>query len=121
MTRHLVGQLSDFPDPSVRVVEVDGQEIGVFRFQGRVYAHRNHCLHQGGPVCEGTLLGKVEAIVAPDRTVRGQRFSEDELHIVCPWHGYEYDVATGRCAADAALQLESYAVQVKGDEIWLET
>ena len=67
------------------------------------------------------VLGRVVEPVAADRTVGQLAYHADEVHIVCPWHGYEYDVTTGRCAADADLRLESYAVQVKGDEIWLET
>jgi nitrite reductase/ring-hydroxylating ferredoxin subunit len=120
MSQHLIGRLTDFPDPSVRVVEVDGREVGVFRFRDRLYAYRNVCPHQGGPVCEGILLGKVEAVVAADQTVHGHRFSDDELHIVCPWHGYEYDVTTGACAADRKVRLRSYPVRLEGNEIWLE-
>ncbi len=84
--------------------------IGVFRMSGRYYAYMNRCVHQGGPVCEGVLLGKVEAVLAADRHVMGERFSDQEIHLVCPWHGYEYDVKTGECAADRTLRLTSYKV-----------
>ena len=30
------------------------------------------------------------------------------MHFVCPWHGYEYDLKTGECAADRRLRLKSY-------------
>ena len=53
-------------------------------------------------------MHKVEDVLGPDRTWHGQRFSDDEIHFVCPWHGYEYDLKTGECAADRSLKLKSF-------------
>ena len=82
----------------------------MFHWQGQFYAYENLCLHQGGPACEGLLMHKVEDVLGPDRTWAGQKFSEDEIHFVCPWHGYEYDLKTGECAADRNLKLKSFEV-----------
>ncbi len=38
-------------------------------------------------------------MIADDRTYQGQTFG-DEVHFVCPWHGYEYDLKTGECVGD---------------------
>ena len=46
------------------------------------------------------------------------RFSEHEIHIVCPWHGYEYDLATGECVGDRRLRLTKYPVVVRGDDLY---
>ena len=35
----------------------------------------------------------------------------------CPWHKWDFDIATGRCAVDARLRVRRYAVRVEGDEI----
>ena len=51
-------------DGDVRIVRQDRLEIGVYRHAGAYYAYRNHCLHQGGPACEGVVKGKV---VEPDK------------------------------------------------------
>jgi nitrite reductase/ring-hydroxylating ferredoxin subunit len=101
-----------------RVVLAGDLEIGVFRRNGAFYAYRNLCAHQGGPACEGLLMAKVEEVIAPDKTYQGMRFNHDEIHIVCPWHGYEYDLTTGECVGDRRLRLTKYQVVERGDDLY---
>jgi nitrite reductase (NADH) small subunit len=115
----LVGTRADFAQETRRIVTVGSTEIGVLYHDDRFYAYENRCVHQGGPVCEGRILGRVEAVLAEDKTSLGERFSETETHIVCPWHGYEYDLATGECAADRRLRLRSFPVRERGDDIYV--
>jgi nitrite reductase/ring-hydroxylating ferredoxin subunit len=114
-----VAKASELPDGERRIVAHGGVEIGVFSWQGGFYAYRNHCVHQGGPACEGVIMHKVEDVLAPDRTWCGQKFSPDEVHFVCPWHGYEYDIRTGECAADRKLKLQSYEVIRRGEDLYV--
>lgn len=100
-------------------VDVDGTEIGVFEYEGEVFAFENVCRHQGGPVCEGTVLGKVEAILDEDNVQLGERFSEDSLHLICPWHGWEYDLRTGACATDPRLALRKYDVHERDGDLYM--
>jgi nitrite reductase (NADH) small subunit len=97
-------------DGDVRIVRQDRLEIGVYRHAGAYYAYRNHCLHQGGPACEGVVKGKVVELLAPDKTYIGQTYDHDDPHIVCPWHGWEYKLRTGECAPDPSLRLKRYDV-----------
>jgi nitrite reductase/ring-hydroxylating ferredoxin subunit len=94
-------------------------EIGIFRNNGQFYAYSNFCLHQGGPAREGLTIARVEERLMPDKTSRGLYFSEDELHFVCPWHGYEYDIKTGECVSDCRLKLRKYKIVQKGDEVYV--
>ncbi|MBI3969276.1 MAG: Rieske (2Fe-2S) protein [Chloroflexi bacterium] len=112
-----VAKSADFDDGARRIVESGSLEIGVFRRNGALYAYSNLCPHQGGPACEGLVIHKVEDVIAPDRTHQGQRFSETELHIVCPWHGWEYDLETGSCVADRRYRLKKYDVVERDGEI----
>jgi nitrite reductase/ring-hydroxylating ferredoxin subunit len=114
-----VAKIADFADGERRIVAHEGFEIGVFHWQGQFYAYKNLCLHQGGPACEGVIMHKVEDIIGPDRTWHGQRFSQDEVHFVCPWHGYEYDLKTGECAADRRLRLKSYDLVRRGEDLYV--
>ena len=114
-----VAKSSDLPDGERRIVPHGRSEIGVYRVGGKLYAYRNLCAHQGGPACEGLLMAKVEEVIADDRTYQGMRFNHDEMHIVCPWHGWEYDLATGINVADKAFQLRKYEVVEKGGEIYV--
>jgi nitrite reductase (NADH) small subunit len=114
MTEKFIGPISEFKDGDCRIIEQDGLEIGVYRWRGRFYAYRNHCFHQGGPVCEGMLLGKVEDVIAADRTHLGQRFNDDDPHMVCPWHGWEFRLLTGESATDPRLRLQQFTVVERG-------
>jgi nitrite reductase/ring-hydroxylating ferredoxin subunit len=98
---------------------VDGIEVGVFRVRGQLVAYENRCRHQGGPVCTGAVLGKLEAVLGPGRTIVEERFSESELHLVCPWHGWEYDLATGECAVDRKLRLRSFPVSERDGSVYV--
>jgi len=118
MPEVFVAKVSELPDGERRIVEHAGEEIGVFHWQGAFYAYQNLCVHQGGPACEGIIMHKVEDVLGPDRTWHGQRFG-DEVHFVCPWHGYEYDLKTGECAADRRLRLKSYQVVRRGEDIYV--
>ena len=118
MPEVFVAKVSDLPDGERRIVAHDGEEIGVFCWQGAFYAYQNLCVHQGGPACEGVIMHKVEDVLGPDRTWHGQKFS-GEVHFVCPWHGYEYDLKTGECAADRRLRLKAYQVVRRGEDIYV--
>jgi len=119
MPEVFVAKAAQFPDGERRIVSHDGCEIGVFHWQGRYYAYENLCVHQGGPACEGLIMHKVEDIIAADRSWMGQKFSDDEIHFVCPWHGYEYDLKTGHCMGDPKLKLKRFDVVRRGDEIYV--
>jgi nitrite reductase/ring-hydroxylating ferredoxin subunit len=115
----LVGTRADFEDGGRRIVSAGSTEIGVLHHEGRFYAYENRCLHQGGPVCEGRILGKVEAVLDENMAVLGERFSSDEVHLICPWHGYEYNLTTGQSAVDPRLALRRFEVVERGDEIYV--
>jgi nitrite reductase (NADH) small subunit len=102
------------------LVTVAGVEVGVFRVHGSLVAYENRCRHQGGPVCTGALLGKLEAVVGPGGTILEERFSTDELHLVCPWQGWEYDLATGENTADRRIRLRAFAVSERDGQVYVE-
>lgn len=119
MPEHLVAAERDLSEGSGVLVLAGGVEVGVFKVGGRVVAYENRCAHQGGPVCIGEVMGRYEEVLGPDGGSRGERFADDDLHIVCPWHGWEYDLATGRCAADRRYSLKRYEVSVREGEVYV--
>ena len=90
MQEIFVADADELKEGDRRILQHEGHHIGVMRAKGRIVAYRNLCPHQGGPVCEGMLIGKVEEVIDENRCYRGMRFSSDTLHIVCPWHGWEF-------------------------------
>jgi nitrite reductase (NADH) small subunit len=119
MTEIYVGKRSEFSARDRKVVVVQGVEIGVFRLEDSFFAYENTCPHMGGPVCQGKLINRVEEVLASDKTAMGLRFSPDVINIVCPWHGFEYDIRTGAHQGNASLKLKPYKVKLAGDDVFL--
>ncbi len=114
-----VCKAGELKDGEVRIVSARDVDVGVYRHGGKYYAYRNYCAHQGGPACEGIMLPKVEDVLAPDRTQHGMRFDESEMHIICPWHGWEYKLENGECAGDRRIRLQKFAVTEKDGAIYI--
>jgi len=113
-----IGTASDFADGDYRIVGVGRVEVGIFRRGERFLAYENTCPHFGGPVCQGKLYQRVEEVLGPDQTARGMRFAK-ETHIVCPWHGYEFDLETGCHPADQSVRLKPVEVALRDGEVYL--
>ena len=54
--RHVVARVADIPPGERLIVDIAGRSIGVFNVDGRFYALRNSCPHQGGPLCLGRTV-----------------------------------------------------------------
>jgi nitrite reductase/ring-hydroxylating ferredoxin subunit len=115
----MVCKSEELKDGERKIIPNGNSEIGVYRVKGKLYAYMNLCAHQGGPACEGLLMAKVEEVIAPDKTYQGMRFNHDEMHIVCPWHGWEYDLATGVMVADKRFKLRKYDVVERGGAVYV--
>jgi nitrite reductase/ring-hydroxylating ferredoxin subunit len=66
-------------------------------------------------------MPKVEPVLAEDQTLVGERFSDTEQHLVCPWHGWEYQLETGACVTVPSSKLKSYEVIPRGDDVYVRT
>jgi len=64
-------------------------------------------------------MPKVVDVIAEDRTYQGQDFDETEMHFVCPWHGWEYDIKTGQAIGDRRQFLRKYEVVERGDDVFV--
>jgi len=112
-----VGLASEFADPGRKIIALDHVEVAVFRLDGEFFAYLSHCPHMGGPVCQGKMIAKVEEIIAEDRTSNGMAFSKTTMHVVCPWHGYEFDIRTGAHPGNPKTRLRKLAVAVSGGDV----
>ncbi len=93
------------------VIDVAGKTIGIFRLDGALVAYENRCPHQGGPVCQGLIVAAVREVLDEQRVSHGMGFDESDPHIVCPWHGYEFRIATGRHAGVERIGLKTIPVE----------
>jgi nitrite reductase/ring-hydroxylating ferredoxin subunit len=116
LVEHAVARAADLPEGTHRVVEAGGREIGVFNVRGRLYALPNVCPHQNGPLCRGMTSGTLGA--SEESRWNAEWILDGEV-VVCPWHGLEFEIPTGRCIAYPKRSLPTYEAKVVGDEIVL--
>jgi nitrite reductase/ring-hydroxylating ferredoxin subunit len=117
--RWLVGASGDVPERGRLVVDAADLTIGIYRLDDKLYAYENRCVHQGGPVCQGLLIPRVIEQLDDSLTATGMKFDEGNLHIVCPWHGFEYCIQTGSHPARAALRLRGIPVSEENGYVYV--
>ena len=95
-----VAKTSDIRKGRGKAYTVKGKRIAVFNVDDEnFYALDNACAHALGPLGRGRVRNGA---------------------VVCPVHGYAYDVTNGNCHTDARLRVRSYKVVVEGNEIKVE-
>jgi nitrite reductase (NADH) small subunit len=77
---------------------VGGRIVALFNVGGDFHALDGICPHQGGPLGKGTLAGCI---------------------ITCPWHGFQFDVTTGRHETSQSLVQPRLPVKVEDGEVWV--
>ena len=116
MGRYVVGRVADLPPGSRRLVQAGRFGVGVFNVNGRFYALNNHCPHAGGPLCLGEVTGTTEEAGA----YKVIWVRQGEI-VSCPWHAWEFDIATGRTITEPTKAVRTYPVRVEDDQVILET
>src|SRR2546430_9288041 len=106
LTQHLrermaferAAKLAEVPPGSIKEVSVAGQAVALANVAGTLYAISNTCLHRGGPLGEGQMEGSV---------------------VTCPWHGWQFDVITGKAVQNPNAGVGCHAVEIRGDEVYV--
>ena len=119
MRKIRVGSVGDFADPGKQVFVVGDEEIGVFRLGDSFHAWLNVCPHQGGPVCQGRIYPRVRENLDARKQSHGRVYDDELVNIVCPWHGLEFDIRTGRHPGTDALALDPVDVSVESGTVYV--
>ena len=88
--------LEELPPGSAREVEHEGRIYALFNVDGEISAIDGVCPHQGGPLAEGRLDGTC---------------------VVCPWHGWRFDVRSGKTPLGPKIKQPVYEVKVEGQDV----
>jgi len=107
---------TELPPGSKRAVEVDRRSICVLNSDGRYYAVRNRCPHQGAPLCAGAVSGTMLPS-APHQLVYGL---EGKV-LRCAWHAWEFDLESGRSLFDPeGKRVRVYPAGVEDGMVWVD-
>ena len=114
---HPVGSVEELQRERCRVVEVDGQRIGVISVGSEFFAVRDRCPHRGAQMCQGSVSGTLVASTPQDFV-----YGRHNRVIRCPWHGWEFDLDTGRSLLEPdRVGVKVYRVTIDGDTVVLHT
>lgn len=94
-----VARTDQLPQGTRKLCTVKDRRIALFNLDGTIHAIDNHCTHRDGPVGAGELKDAV---------------------ITCPWHGWRFNVTTGRCLEPEGESLRHYPVTVEGNDILID-
>ncbi|MGV9865671.1 Rieske (2Fe-2S) protein [Rhodococcus koreensis] len=107
--RYVVGRAADLADGEKMAVEAGGRSIAIFNVKGRYYGLLNRCPHRGADLCAGRFLPRVTAAVPGE-----YHYDTEHTFLVCPWHGWEFDVTTGQSYFDPiGMRGRPYKVDVE--------
>lgn len=114
---HLVGSAEALRREGCRVIEAEGRRVAVLSVGERFFAVRDRCPHKGASLCQGTVGGTFLPS-APHEYLYGM----DNSVIRCPWHGWEFDLETGRSLLEPNdVGVKVYPVSVDGDTVIVHT
>lgn len=88
-----IAPASELPNGERLFVEIEGKSIVIFNIADQFFAIADICTHDDGPLGDGDLEG---------------------YNIVCPRHGAEFDVRTGKVMQmPAVVDVPAYPVKVE--------
>ena len=94
-----VAQINDLQNGKAKTVEAEGKQIALIKKDGKFFALDNICCHMGGPIGEGSLEGDT---------------------IVCPWHGWNYNIKTGVSLINPGAKVSVFLVMVEGEDVFVD-
>jgi len=92
-------KMEEVPAGTIREFQLDGKTVALANVGGKLFAINNVCLHRGGPLGQGDLAGQI---------------------VTCACHGWQYDVTSGKLTANPAIGVETYEVELRGDDIFVD-
>ena len=95
-----VAALSDVPMGESKAVRLEeGRSVALFNVDGRIYATDNQCPHMGYPLTRGVVRDGI---------------------LTCDWHGRSFDLEGGGCFNYECDNLQTFPVDVRQNEIWIQ-
>ncbi|MCK6691201.1 MAG: ferric reductase-like transmembrane domain-containing protein [Thermoanaerobaculia bacterium] len=91
-------EVAEIPDNRAKLLILEGENIALFKYDGKLSAVHNLCKHQNGPLSEGKVIDGC---------------------ITCPWHGYQYLPENGQSPPPFEEKVCTYDVQVHGSSVFV--
>ncbi|MEE9218169.1 MAG: Rieske (2Fe-2S) protein [Acidobacteriota bacterium] len=93
-----IGRAADFSREGARSVRLGEQRVAVFRIGGEWFALEDVCPHMRARLSEGRVRKGV---------------------VTCSWHGWRFDLRTGRCLGRGRRNVRTCRVRERDGDVWL--
>ena len=90
--------VSEVKENSVHEAMVGNTPYAICNAGGKITALLGICPHRGGPLGQGAIHGQ---------------------YVVCPWHAWEWNCATGENDMDPTRKVATCEVKIEGGDIFL--
>ncbi len=120
-SRHYAGEAASLREGERWLLEAGGRTIGIFLVRGAFLAYESSCPHSGGPVCEGQIRPAVRGVVDELGRLVAERSEPARPRLACPWHGWEFDLETGKAAGEPLRRLRAFDVEVEDGKVYVLT
>ncbi|ALS21420.1 MULTISPECIES: Rieske (2Fe-2S) protein [Paenibacillus] len=111
--KHVAAEVGEIAVGTCKIISIEGRSIGIYYDGERYHAIRNVCPHEQAELCKGHFSGTT-LTSKPHEYIYGM---EGEI-LVCPWHGWEFNVKTGASLVDPdRYRVKVYDVSVEEDRI----
>ena len=90
---------ADVAPGQIREIRMEGMTIALANVGGQFHALSNTCLHRGGPLGQGSLQGNL---------------------VTCPWHGWTFDVTSGKVSPNQTAAVACYPVELRGEDVYVD-
>ncbi len=95
----VVAKLGEIPEMGKKQIQIDGQDVILFNFKGKIFAFENECPHQGAPL--GAALVK-------------------DGYLSCPRHGFRFQLSDGSCKEHPEFCLKVWPVRVENGDVIID-
>ena len=94
-----VAKAAEIAPGQIREIRLEGISIALANVGGQFHALSNTCLHRGGPLGQGSLQGNM---------------------VTCPWHGWSFDVTSGKVSGNQSAGVARYLVEQRGEDLYVD-
>jgi len=92
-------RIDEIPEKRACIRTISGERVAIFKYDGKISAVSNVCQHQNGPLGEGRI--------------------GDDGCITCPWHGFQYQPATGASPPPFTEKVPTFNVKIADGKVFV--
>ncbi|WP_168119599.1 Rieske (2Fe-2S) protein [Paenibacillus sp. HB172176] len=112
MAVYPIASTEEIPEGTFKMIQIQEKSIGLYNVKGDYYAVNNYCPHQGAELCKGIVCG-----TTLESQVYEFIYGREQEILRCPWHGWEFDLRTGKSLFSEKVRVRSFPVSVENGQI----